>query len=795
MNPTARTRTLTVASILLIAGCPSPLPPDPVDPCATDHGGCSASAECSNDEGRSRCTCLAGYQGDGVTCTDIDECATNRGGCDANATCANTPGSHTCTCLAGYQGDGVTCADIDECATNRGGCDANATCANTPGSHTCTCLAGYQGDGVTCRDIDECATNHGGCSLSASCQNTPGSHTCTCFPGFTGDGVTCTDIDECATNRGGCDTNATCNNYAGGFYCQCNQGYQGNGTTCSDVDECLTDNGGCSPFGICTNTVGSRTCSCPPPDFTGDGFTCHTQRGNVGGSMPPYPGVDPVLLDPDPADWLLVSPSEEHVALLTFNSSSSGCDRPGALRVVTALPGQPPVITQVSAGAIDRLVRFSDDSTRLAFVDGPSGACVSSGSLRLANADGTAAQQVATGVEQVLVAGTSVVFQQLSGTQRMLMATTLAGAPPVLLATAPSTFGFPELQLNRTGTAAAFIDPAGDIYLAPLGPSAPPPIRLGAATQNSWERFRWSPSGQKLAIVTDVSTLQQRLELIDPDGTGRATVTSACTCKALEFSPDESRLAYDVVPLGRGAPYSPDVVIQTLATGQAVTVANVADADGLGYMGWGDVFFSPDGEAIFAHTTWATRFTFAALYRGNALTGGAFGELISQHDFYNVRVAPSSDYVVAPRGGYVEFMPLKPSGSYRSVAVDAAGLRYEPVPVAPRLLVQEAHTYRLQVHSTDGSAPAVVLPGANFSINIGSWQNGRVEYEAGVRFFGSDYPFRSATDYALATADGATSGLLGSAVSRAVQRDSGRFLFFLRAPEIGGGLWRATLPP
>jgi hypothetical protein len=99
------------------------------------------------------------------------------------------------------------------------------------------------------------------------------------------------------------------------------------------------------------------------------------------------------------------------------------------------------------------------------------------------------------------------------------------------------------------------------------------------------------------------------------------------------------------------------------------------------------------------------------------------------------------------------------------------------------------------VLSTDGSEAAVVLPGANFSSKIGSWQNGRVESAVGVRNFGNDYSPRIAVDYALATANGATGGLLGSVVSRAVQDDSGRFFFFLRAPEIGGGLWRATLPP
>ena len=43
---------------------------------------------------------------------DIDECATNNGGCSADATCTNNVGSFACTCLPGYTGDGFTCADL-----------------------------------------------------------------------------------------------------------------------------------------------------------------------------------------------------------------------------------------------------------------------------------------------------------------------------------------------------------------------------------------------------------------------------------------------------------------------------------------------------------------------------------------------------------------------------------------------------------------------------------------------------------------------------------------------------------
>jgi len=40
---------------------------------------------------------------------DIDECATNNGGCSSDADCSNPPCSFTCTCHVGYNGDGYTC--------------------------------------------------------------------------------------------------------------------------------------------------------------------------------------------------------------------------------------------------------------------------------------------------------------------------------------------------------------------------------------------------------------------------------------------------------------------------------------------------------------------------------------------------------------------------------------------------------------------------------------------------------------------------------------------------------------
>jgi hypothetical protein len=141
--------------------------------------------------------CPAGFNLVGGQCIDINECATNNGGCSTHATCTNAAGSYTCACVPGFVGNGFSCAvDINECATNNGGCSVFSQCTNTPTGRTCgACAPGFVGDGVTCNDINECATNNGGCSTNpfVQCTNTLGSRTCAACPdGYVGNGTTCT---------------------------------------------------------------------------------------------------------------------------------------------------------------------------------------------------------------------------------------------------------------------------------------------------------------------------------------------------------------------------------------------------------------------------------------------------------------------------------------------------------------------------------------------------------------------------------------------------------------------------
>lgn len=153
-----------------------------------DESDCGPNASCMP----SGCVCDVGFEGDGITCSDVDECSAGTDTCDANATCTNTPGGSSCLCGPGFQGSGESCFDINECTLGTDDCDPDAICTNTQGNFTCGCAPGFAGDGYTCDDIDECASGNASCHPLAFCTNTSGSFSCACPAGTVGDGTVCT---------------------------------------------------------------------------------------------------------------------------------------------------------------------------------------------------------------------------------------------------------------------------------------------------------------------------------------------------------------------------------------------------------------------------------------------------------------------------------------------------------------------------------------------------------------------------------------------------------------------------
>uniref|UniRef100_A0A3P8SMQ7 Signal peptide, CUB and EGF-like domain-containing protein 2 n=1 Tax=Amphiprion percula TaxID=161767 RepID=A0A3P8SMQ7_AMPPE len=273
------------------------------DPCAEGSDGCHIDAICQTTQGSYKCTCKAGFKGDGKHCEDIDECDLEyNGGCVQE--CNNIPGNYRCTCYDGFNlaHDGHNCLDVDECKFNNGGCQH--TCVNTMGSYECRCKEGFflsdnqhtcihrsveglncmnkehgcahicketpkGGVACECRPGFELARNQRGCILTCNhgnggcqhmCEDTENGPICKCHVRYTLQPDKRSCVETCAVNNGGCD--CTCKDTSTGVRCSCPVGFtlQPDGKTCKDIDECELHNGGCDHF--CRNTIGSFECNC-----------------------------------------------------------------------------------------------------------------------------------------------------------------------------------------------------------------------------------------------------------------------------------------------------------------------------------------------------------------------------------------------------------------------------------------------------------------------------------------------------------------------------------------------------
>uniref|UniRef100_A0A8C5ASP6 Signal peptide, CUB domain, EGF-like 2 n=1 Tax=Gadus morhua TaxID=8049 RepID=A0A8C5ASP6_GADMO len=238
-----------------------------VDQCADESDGCHIDAICQNTQGSYKCTCKAGFKGDGKHCEDVDECDFEyNGGCVHE--CNNIPGNYRCTCHDGFHlaHDGHNCLDVDECKFNNGGCQH--TCVNTMGSYECRCNQGFflSDNQHTCihRSVEglNCMNKEHGCAHI--CKETPkGGVACECRPGFELARNQRDCISTCVTcnhGNGGCQH--ICEDMEDGPICRCHVRYtlQPDKSSCVDIDECELHNGGCEHF--CKNTIGSFECNC-----------------------------------------------------------------------------------------------------------------------------------------------------------------------------------------------------------------------------------------------------------------------------------------------------------------------------------------------------------------------------------------------------------------------------------------------------------------------------------------------------------------------------------------------------
>ncbi|XP_072236730.1 signal peptide, CUB and EGF-like domain-containing protein 2 isoform X4 [Leuresthes tenuis] len=281
------------------------LPEIRADPCAEGSDGCHIDAICQTTQGSYKCTCKAGFKGDGKHCEDIDECDLEyNGGCVHE--CNNIPGNYRCTCYDGFNlaHDGHNCLDVDECKFNNGGCQH--TCVNTMGSYECRCKEGFflSDNQHTCihRSVEglNCMNKEHGCAHI--CKETPkGGVACECRPGFELARNQRGCILTCNHGNGGCQH--TCEDTENGPICRCHVRYtlqpdmkscveldeaatessDHNATSFAEVDKrvkrrllmetCALNNGGCDC--TCKDTSTGVRCSCPV-GFTlqPDGKTC-----------------------------------------------------------------------------------------------------------------------------------------------------------------------------------------------------------------------------------------------------------------------------------------------------------------------------------------------------------------------------------------------------------------------------------------------------------------------------------------------------------------------------------------
>ncbi|XP_072829208.1 stabilin-2 isoform X2 [Vicugna pacos] len=157
---------------------------------------CHIHATCEFSNGTARCVCKAGYEGDGILCSEMDPClGLTSGGCSRNAECIRTGrGTHTCVCHQGWTGNGRDCSEINNCLLPQaGGCHRNATCLYIgPGQNECECKKGFHGNGIDCEPIISCLEQTGKCHPLATCQFTSsGVWSCVCQEGYEGDGLLC----------------------------------------------------------------------------------------------------------------------------------------------------------------------------------------------------------------------------------------------------------------------------------------------------------------------------------------------------------------------------------------------------------------------------------------------------------------------------------------------------------------------------------------------------------------------------------------------------------------------------
>ena len=188
---------------------------------------CHSSAECLNLVGTYKCTCIAGYIGNGKTECKLKPCPAGKMG--SGLSCHYLP-SHAVLVPGGKPPAGWLVDEsnfIFEISSSRrfrnGKCRGSVPGCGPYEGTTYDCLPGFSKFEMPflskCDDIDECAPGGtANCHANANCVNNKGSFDCFCKIGYFGDGVTECGKLACPNDQFGIPPNPCKVKYHGVFF-------------------------------------------------------------------------------------------------------------------------------------------------------------------------------------------------------------------------------------------------------------------------------------------------------------------------------------------------------------------------------------------------------------------------------------------------------------------------------------------------------------------------------------------------------------------------------------------------
>lgn len=226
-----------------------------------------------------QCQCTAGYEGDGIECTEEEISCEEIDICDTHATCTYDPGTSKsiCVCNAGYRGDGNVCHSLAACRSSAD-CEQNAECSELDGSLQCVCIQGYSKDAQ-----DACVTEGGSCSGATCAEHATCKwdsdyqvNYCECDSGYLGNGLETCDLISTGCNvNNNCGLNANCHKdlRSDSFKCSCNTGFYGDGYECTSELTCQYNKNFCSSQASCIERNNEYVCVCNA-GYLGNGQSC-----------------------------------------------------------------------------------------------------------------------------------------------------------------------------------------------------------------------------------------------------------------------------------------------------------------------------------------------------------------------------------------------------------------------------------------------------------------------------------------------------------------------------------------